>query len=405
MMNFKYLYLLLLLIISSFRLQAQSEGQFNPDSTFYMARQLAFDGKREEARDSLQKILEKYPNHLDAKLLTAKTLSWDKSYDKARRHFNELTSIEKYNQELWLATIKNELYAERYHLVLGLANKALDYLPEDEAIKSLRKNAVKKIEGAQEIYEELKKENSSLSVENAIAVQTGVQAFDKYFQPFYNTTIEYQRNTKIGAVLPRLTYANRFDLEGTQLELDFYPRISKKLHGYFNYGYSNAAIFPNHRIGGEVYMQLPKAMETSMGLRYLNFDDQQVFIYTGSYGLYSGNYYFSLRPYVSYAEGDLGFSGSLVGRKYLKNAQNFLGLNLSYGINAENNQFFNGDRLLAESLIYLSSLNLNFSYQFTGKNNLGSFQTSLNLTKQEVPFLPNEFVHSATIGLQYKFNF
>lgn len=404
-MNTRHLFLLLLLMATKILAQEPSHNQFNPDSTFFRARQLAFDGKRDMSRDSLHKILNSFPDYLDAKLLIAKTLSWDKYYDLAREQFNEMTSVEKYNQELWLATIKNEIYAKKYHLVLGLANKALNYFPEDEAIKSLRKNAIRKIEGEHEIYEVLKRENNSQAVKNAISIRTKIQAFDKHFQQFYSTTVEYQRNTKIGSVLPRLTYANRFDLGGAQFELDFYPRITKKLHGYFNYGFSNTIIFPKHRIGGEVYLQLPLAMETSLGLRYLSFEEQQALIFTGSYGLYTGNYYFSLRPYVSYAEDDLGFSGSLVARKYLENAQNFLGLNVSYGINAENNQFFSGDRLLAESLVYLSSLNLNFSYQFTSKNVQGSFQTSLNLSRQEVPFLPNEFVHSATIGLQYRFNF
>lgn len=403
-MSIKNILLSVLLIIGLLA-NGQERPNFNPDSTFFKARELAFSGQRSQARDSLEKILKIYPEYLDVELLMAKTYSWDTDYDVARALFNKLTSKEKYNHELWLATVKNELYAKRYGLALGLANKALKYFPKDETILSLKKNAAKKVEGKHEIYEVLKKENSSQAVKNGIALRSEIQVFDQFFESFYTTTLEYQRNTTFGAILPRINYSERFNIKGTQFELDVYPKFSKKLHGYLNYGYSDDIIFPRHRAGAELFLQLPLAMETSLGIRYLDFEASSATIYTGSFGVYTGNYYFSARPFLAHSEGDWGFSASLLARKYLKNAQNFLGANLSYGINAESNQFFNGDILLAESLIYLSSLQVQLSYQFTGKLNQGSLQTSLNLSRQEVPFSANEFVHSATIGIQYKFNF
>lgn len=383
----------------------QEHNTFNADSTFFNARMIAFSGERAIARDSLKKILQKYPEYLDVEVFYAKTLSWDGRYDEARDLFNKLTSGEKHNRELWLASIKNELYAERYSLVLGLSNKALQYFPDDAKINELQRDAAKKVQGEYEIYEVLKKENSAQAVKNSIAMSSEVQAFDKYIDPFFKSSLQYKRNTKIGAVIPRVNYVERFNLKGVQYELDMYPRISKKLHGYLNYGYSEASILPRQRLGAELYIQLPLAMEASLGVRHLAFEELNTTIYTGSFGLYTGNYYFSLRPYLSYAEGDIGFAGNILARKYLKNAQNYLGLNLTYGINAENNQFFNNDVLLAESLVYLSSAQLKLSYQFTGRSNMGSFQTSLSFSRQEVPFSPNEFVHSASIGLQYQFNF
>ena len=376
-----FLWLLAMVCVSG-----QERNTFNPDSTFLNARMIAFSGERAIARDSLNKILQKYPEYLDVEVFYAKTLSWDEQYDEARGLFNKLTSREKNNRELWLATIKNELYANRYPLVLGLANKALQYFPNDAEFKAFQKDAAKRVQGEYEIYEVLKKENSSQAVKNSVSISSEVQAFDRYFSPFYRNTVEYQRNTKFGAVIPRVNYVERFSLEGVQFELDIYPRLSKKLHGYFNYGYSEATILPKNRLGAELYLQLPMAMEASVGVRHLAFEQQDATIFTGSFGLYTGNYYFSFRPFVSYAEEDIGFAGNILARKYLKNAQSYLGLNLTYGINAENNQFFNDDVLLAESLVYLSSAQLKLSYQFTGRSNTGSFQTSMSFSRQEVPF-------------------
>lgn len=58
------------------------------DGAFMQARQLAFDGEREEARELAYAILEVPPEYLDVRILVARTYSWDGRYEEARRELD-----------------------------------------------------------------------------------------------------------------------------------------------------------------------------------------------------------------------------------------------------------------------------------------------------------------------------
>jgi hypothetical protein len=66
--------------------------QGNPDNSFFVARDLAFEGHHSIARDTLRLILSKYPDYTDVRNLLAKTYSWDGNHNEARKHFNKITS-------------------------------------------------------------------------------------------------------------------------------------------------------------------------------------------------------------------------------------------------------------------------------------------------------------------------
>ena len=76
----------------------------NPDVAFKIARELAFDGKRKQAQDSLKLILTKYPNYLDIRAFLASTYSWDGKYDMARKEFKYV--LEKEEKQTGLPTLK-----------------------------------------------------------------------------------------------------------------------------------------------------------------------------------------------------------------------------------------------------------------------------------------------------------
>jgi YaiO family outer membrane protein len=373
----------------------------NPDKSFFAARDLAFDGKRATARDTLNRILTKYPDYTDVRNLLAKTLSWDGQHKEARKQFNRITSVERKNKEAWLAAVKNEIYAQEYYIALGIANKALTFIKNDEQLLVLKDYAHKNIhtKKVEHVEKESNKQKTisgvlipiakkdsleSLVYSNQIGISTSFDVFDMTFEPMIYTSIEYKRVTKAGSIIPRINYSNRFQTHGVQYEIDFYPKFSKTFYGYLNYGFSNASIFPKHRVGAELYANLPKGIEVSAGFRFLDFLDTKATIYTGSVGLYSGNYYFSLRPYVVPSDrSDLGFSGELLARRYLKDADNYLGLRAGMGFLPELKQLRNGNELLAETLFYVESQQLQFEYQFTGWMKMNKYKTNLGITRQE----------------------
>ena len=403
----------LFLAIVLFAIQFHAVGQDglyagNPDDSFFKARDLAFAGKHVIARDTLQRILTRYPQYSDVRSLLAKTYSWDGNFDEARKHFNKITSVDRQNKEAWIAAIKNEIYAENSHIALGLSNKALIYLPDDEDI----------IELQSKLSEELNSTDDSSNIEstrdsvelanykNQMAIYNAFDVFDVVYDPMIYSGVEYTRATDAGKIIPRVNYANRFDTHGLQFEMDFYPELSKKFYGYLNYGYSPSDIFPNHRVGVELYTNLPKGMEASLGVRYLDFLNDQNTLITASYGLYKGNYYWSLRTYVTPSStSTTGLSGTLTGRRYLSHADQYLGFLLAIGYTPELKQLFSNDTLLAETLLFVESQQLLMEYQFTNKNRSNLYRAQLGITHQELVFEAGSYFWAITAGLRYQVRF
>ncbi|WP_299534116.1 YaiO family outer membrane beta-barrel protein [Ulvibacterium sp.] len=409
----KYLKNIAFLITCLYGLSSQCQDlayNGNPDTSFFTARDLAFGGNGTVARDTLRHILTKYPNYTDVRNLLAKTLSWDKKYNDARREFNKITSVERKNKEVWVATIKNELYAQEYYIALGLANKALIYLPKDSDLEALRQQALKGTTSespmASKETKTLEETSENTAFNNAFGISNAFEIFDIVYEPMLYTSLEYQRETRAGKIIPRLNYGNRFEIQGLQYEVDFYPRFSKKFYGYLNYGISKSVIFPNHRVGAELFVNWPKHMEISLGMRYLDFDNVKANIITASAALYHGNYYFSIRPYfLPNVNKGSGFSGNLLARKYFKDGSNFLGINIGMGYSPELRQLQDGDELLAETVLYIESQQAILEYQFSGKKNPNLYRANLGLGRQELVFESGRFFWVVSAGIAYQVKF
>jgi YaiO family outer membrane protein len=378
----------------------------DPDASYFTARDLAFTGNRSDARDTLIQVLTRYPEYIDVHSLLAKTYTWDQKYDKARAEFNSITSKEKQNKEVWIGAIKNEQYANNLHIALGLSNKALIYLKGDLELLGLKSEIVKQISDMQLLQNKLKATKISEEKKQAVTLYTEGEVFDQVLDPMYYGAIEYRKETKWGVLLPRINFNRRFNINGVQAEIDAYPKISKSLSGYFNYGFSNSEIFPKHRVGAELVKELPNAMEASVGFRHLSFATDDASILTGSFGLYRGNYYASLRPFVvPDAIKGIGVSGTLLVRRYLKDGNNYLGMNLGYGFDTEMNQFIVDGELLAQTLLFLEAQRLRLEYQFTPKTNSNQYKVNVGMNRQELAFSSGNFFLSVTAGLSYQVKF
>ncbi|MRX63983.1 YaiO family outer membrane beta-barrel protein [Maribacter luteus] len=412
-MKIKRTYLILLGCFFGFLGLAQErEYKGNPDESLLTARELAFNGKHAIAQDTLNLVLTKYPNYNDVRNLLASTYSWDGDYDEARKQFNKITSIDKKNKETWIAAIKNEIYAKEYYIALGLANKAIRYIKDDDQLTALRTEILKHTPGSIETFSEKPDENTGKSIleekvyKNSIAISNSYDVFDKAYDPMIYSSLEYKRATKIGSIIPRINFSNRFQTNGIQYELDAYPKFSKKIYAYTNYAFSDAPTFPNHRVGAELYANLPKSMEISAGVRYLDFKTTQTNIITGSLGMYRGNYYISARPYISLnKDRPVGVSGTILGRKYLKDGENYFGIMAGYGYSADLRQLRDGDELLAETILYVESQQLNLEYQFSGKKQPHLYKANLGLTRQELAYDSGNFYWAVSVGFTYYMKF
>ncbi len=408
--HFLWFLFYLVLTISAPAQDLASQGEALVSYRF--ARSLAHRGDHNAARDTLQHILKKYPGNLQVISLLARTHSWDGEYDLARKEFNKVTSSDRGSKEDWLAAIKNELYAANQATALGLANKALRYLGGDPDLKRLRQLAIDNINKAAPA-EEVSKEPLAAAVRekdakaiNTIGFTNEVRVIEDSNEPMIYSSIDYKRQTRFGSIIPRINYSNRFNTHGIQYDIDLYPKFSKRFYAYINYGYSNADIYPKHNAGGDLYANLPGAMEASGGMRYLSFDTREILVITNSFGLYKGNYYFSLRSYITPESNNLTrISGNFLVRKYLKDAENYIGISAGMGFSPELRQLTQNGTLLSETLLYLESQRLNMEYQFTGKGGPSVYKTRLGLAREELTSNPGNYFWSLLGGLTYKVKF
>ena len=101
----------------------------------------------------------------------------------------------------------------------------------------------------------------------------------------------------------------------------------------------------------------------------------------------------------------MGISGVLTARKYLKDANNYIGLNAAMGFMPEFRQFLANTTLIAETLLFVESQQLMMEYQFSFKDNPSLYRAHLGLTRQEFVFAAGNYFWAISAGLRYQVRF
>lgn len=406
------------------------------NDAYSKAREFAYVGNYSEAKKILFDTKYDDVESPNADILLARTLSWTGNYDEARGKFNSIIAKYKRNEALWIAAIKNELYADNNATALGLSNKALEYVTNNEDIIRLRSLAQKRIEHQEYpkkswVDEErlaVKKSNNTsaeniknskksdktvkakvekVEPKNRVSIRNSFRVFDQRYDPTIASTISYKRQTKYGSIIPKINYANRLGKQGVQYDLDLYPKLAKKIYAFVNYGFSNAELYPSHKVSTDVYFSLPGSIEFSAGGRYMVFDNRNIKVISNSLGHYRSNYYFSLRSYITpKSNGLTSVSGGLLVRKYLRDGDNYFGVTAGLGYSPELRQFFSDGNLLSESLLFTESQRLGMEYQFSAKTNPNNvYKANFGVTRQELSFDAGKFFLAFSAGLTYNVNF
>src|SRR5688572_9419692 len=87
--NLLIIFLLILHLLASAQ---ESWRTLSSDDIFLQAREKAFNGKREEARQMLRYALEKSPDYHDIRILLGRTYAWDAQREEARKEFRMVLS-------------------------------------------------------------------------------------------------------------------------------------------------------------------------------------------------------------------------------------------------------------------------------------------------------------------------
>lgn len=409
-------FLMIVLNLNSFA--QQKGGEENQKRTFEEARELAFKGKRQQSQEVLQLLLEENPYDVQARTLLAKTYSWDGEYDLARDEFKQLIKYAPREFEVWEAAIKNEFYSNSPFKALEMADRALKHLPNNDKILFLKAKAEAELKNNKEalatlepVLEKDPDNEEALALKasilrdlrkNDIIVRSYVDIYSKVFDPMQYYSVGWRRKTKLGSITAKVNMSHRFQTTGTQYEVDMYPKITKGMYGYLNFGVSNSSLYPDVRYGAELYKSLPLSLDASLGVRVLKYNTTTT-VYTGSLGWYTGNDYLQFRAYLTPNDRGTSKSGFFTYRKYRKNAYNYFGVEIGMGFSPEIYQFQSQGN--EETIINLKSQKLRLEYYFSSKNNKNRWGLQTGVAHQEMIFNPGSYFWVYNVGLTWYLSF
>ncbi len=388
------------------------------EALFFRARDLAFDGRRDSARILLKKALAKSPAYADIRILLARTYAWDGMRNDARKELKTVLNDNPDYRDALSAAIDVELWDDQYEAALALCNTALRHHSNNEEFLVKRAKAFRALNRDAEalntidMLEDVNRSNPEIQpLRESIALQSMNQyvsagyTYDRFsvrFDPQHLVALQYGRSTAYGSVIGRVHIAQKFGGTALQYEIDAYPPIVDGLYGFFNYGYSSSSLFPQHRIGMEGFFKLPHSFEGSLGFRYLSFGPgSSVTMYTGSLGYYYGNYWFSLRPYITPGNVSFSRSISLTTRRYFGGDGDYASLKIGVGASPDEDRYVD---TLGANLYNLKAQTIGIGYQYV-ITIYSTLNFTADYTNQELSRPAGTFMKITSIYIGYKYKF
>jgi YaiO family outer membrane protein len=316
------------------------------------AREAVHAGHPAEAMRLLEAQLKASPRDVDARLLYGLVLSWSGLYDDARRELERVLVQAPNYTDARVALANVEWWSRQYDRLHQVAGDGRRKDPDDprwlvyeaRALEGMGRPADARRAVSQVLAREPgnvqaralgERLDASLRPWSAQFTQT-VDWFDDNRATWTESAFTLGRQTPVGTVLARTSYAERFGMSDTQFEIEAYPRIRAGTYGYVNVGGSvDRALYPRSRVGLELYQSLGRGFEASAGWRRLDFSTDTN-IYVGTLTKYTGQWMLTGRAF--YVPGDLKDSTSYYGvvRRYFgSDGTSFWGVSYGHGFSRE----------------------------------------------------------------------
>ncbi|WKN45856.1 YaiO family outer membrane beta-barrel protein [Tunicatimonas pelagia] len=329
----------LITLVTSGQLFSQS---MNADSLYTTARSQAYAQQYDSAVANLRVLLANHPERYDAHLLLCSIYSWEREFEQARAAYQVI--LKQYpTVEVYRGAGRVEMWDAAWADALTIFNQGLSSYPGDTVLTLLKAQTLAQLgrteEGiilledmlpspqADSLLHELRPQNAK----NAIRASYYYANFDEIFTPWHIGSLEYERRTKLGPVIARVSRARMFDQIGQQAELDFYPKIASRTYAYLNFGISDRTVFPNLRWGGEIFQGVGASTEISGGMRMLYFEPATVRIYTAQLGHYAGSHWISARGFLTNIQEASNAAGAFTYRRYIRHSDQYFSLYANYG--------------------------------------------------------------------------
>ena len=315
---------------------------------FETAQEKAAAGNYEASIALLQELSKDFPGNYDYQLYLARVYSWNRDYPEAILILESMMKEGDYNPELMQLMVSMQLWAGNHREVVSYSDKALQ--KEDNHFYRIQKATA---------HMELKEEKQALQTLEAVLQEEPQHREALYLQTqilkrktqhlslsYLNTSfsgpsaaprhlgyLEYKRNLGSVPMLARLNKGHLHGQTGSLFEVDAYPKVSASSYLFLNAGAAlDADIFPHFKAGAEYYMALKNRMGLSLGSRYLQFEEEEVLMFTGELSYHTQNdMKFSYRPYLSQSSEKWFLSHALALKLTDPLKESFWQLDLQYG--------------------------------------------------------------------------
>lgn len=308
-------------------------NKLNTDSLLKVAQQYYKLNENVKSVELCNQILVQAPDYTDVKILLARNYMSVNQFGNAKGILDDVLKSKPNYYDAHAALVDLNYWSKKYEACVLCCNNALSIFPTDTAF------ATRKLVCMKESQNRMMSDMNQLSTSiynNKIAASYGFDYFinntDFNSQEAY---LEYTRKLDKTTLIGRVNYANRFSQNDVQFESDLYYKFDQSKYLYLNAGISNRIIYPDYRLGAEYFQALPAHFEASLGLRYLYFNPDHIFVYTGSLSKYINKYMLSGRVFVTPKNSDITASGLFILRHY-NTDDNYIGLRFKYGIDPNN---------------------------------------------------------------------
>jgi YaiO family outer membrane protein len=289
------------------------------DDVLAKARAMATSGHRPDAIAMLEAHLATSPRDVDARLLYGLILSWEGRYDEARVALRDVLAQAPGYTDARVALMNVEYWSGHSAEARDLADQILSKHPGNETARTVRD----RIEAADRPW--------------WVKSDYTVDEFNDEREPWRETTLSLNRQTPVGSVIVRGSWAERFGSDDQLVEVEFYPRFRPGTYAYLGAGFSGEhALYPQHRFNFDLYQSLGHGFEASGGARFLDFGTVTT-IYVGTLTKYVGNWMLTGKVYRVPAENNLDSTTYHGGfRRYYGSAgTSYVGFNYSHGLSKE----------------------------------------------------------------------
>ncbi len=372
--------LLLVLIIPGY-----SMGQTQADSLYEVARLTAFEQKNNQlAIELLLKALQLEPRADHIHIFLGRLFAWESDFPKAESELVSVLQLNPAHLDARLALLDVYLWSSRFEELDQACTEGLQYYPDDPNILYKKGQAQENMDNpaaalrtfkllqtidpeypnlnsqidALEVNGNPRKVKLSLGYDRLAETRTAWQFLvsESSMDPWNSLALEYEHPFDFGPLIFRLNGASRFSMQGMMFELEAYPKIRSGTYAYVALGASGSSIYPEAKVGLEVFQALPRAYEVSLGWRFLKVPDESIHVLTASMGKYLGNNWINARSFITPQTASLSKSWSLGFRHYLADVDDFWELNGGGGEVPDEN-------LGAEEISYLGARRLEMMVQ------------------------------------------